>query len=415
MIESIKNFYLQLNKVEKLLLILFSLFPITFILGNFSINLIFFLISLIFIMDSIKSQKFFFIKDPIFWILSIFFISLVINLVFSIDPSNSTNRVLKIILVISFILQMKRFVQNHQIKFEKIILGFWSLIFLIVSLDGIFEIIFGFNTLGFSTPQEGRVAGFFGEELVLGGFFHCFCLIFISYIFYFFNKSNIFILLTIIFLIIISFLIGERSNFIKVFFSLSFLSLFIIKLKLRYFILSFVLLFSILFLFINFNYETKNRYVDQVKKIYETKEINSYLIKSPYGAHYNAAYKIFEEFPIFGVGVKNFRIESAKEKYRNDKYEWTQFRSTTHPHQIHLELLSETGIFGYVFFLIFILSSLYLSLRSYLKYRNAFQLSAMLYVIFYLAPILPSGSFFATFSSALFWVNYSVMISYIKK
>ncbi|MDA7572699.1 O-antigen ligase family protein [Candidatus Pelagibacter sp.] len=310
---------------------------------------------------------------------------------------------------------MKKFIQNYQINFEKVVFGFWTLVFLIVSLDGIVEIVFGFNTLGFSTPQEGRVSGFFGEELVLGGFFHCFCLIFISYIFNFFSKNNVFILLMIILLILISFLIGERSNFIKVFLSLSFLSFFIIKLKLRYFIFSFIILFSILFLFINFNYESKNRYFDQVKKIYETKEINSYLIKSPYGAHYNAAYKIFEEYPIFGIGIKNFRTESAKEKYKNDEYEWTQFRSTTHPHQIHLELLAETGIFGYIFFLFFILSSLYLSLKNYFKYKNTFQLSSILYVFFYLTPILPSGSFFATFSSALFWINYSIMVSYIKK
>ena len=62
---------------------------------------------------------------------------------------------------------MKKFIQNYQINFEKVVFGFWTLVFLIVSLDGIVEIVFGFNTLGFSTPQEGRVSGFFGEELHL--------------------------------------------------------------------------------------------------------------------------------------------------------------------------------------------------------------------------------------------------------
>ena len=411
MINNIKNFYFSVNLKDKLLFILFSLFPITFILGNFLINLTFLIISIIFIISIIKNKNYFFTKDPIFWILFIFFISLIINLFFSIDLSNSINRVLKILLIISFILQIKEFIKKYEIEFENIIFGFWSFVFLIVLLDGVFEIIFGFNTLGFSTPLTGRIAGFFGDELVLGAFFHSFCLIFVCYVFSLFKEYKKIILTIILSLIVLSLLIGERSNFIKIFLSLSCLSFFVVKLKFKYFLTSFILLFSILFTFVSFNHEAKNRYYDQ---LVHYGKINNFFKGSLYGAHYNAAYKIFKEYPIFGIGVKNFRIESGKEKYRNDEFVLTEFRSTTHPHQMHLEILSETGIFGYTFFLIFILSSLFLSIKNYLKYKNMFQLSGIIYVIFYLTPILPSGSFFSTFSSGLFWINYSIMVSYIK-
>ena len=412
MINSLKKFYLSLNLIEKILFILLSLFPITFILGNFLINLFFLLISIIFIITSIKDKDYLFIKDSIFWILFTFFISLIINLFFSIDMSNSINRILKVLLIIVFILQMKKYIQKHQIGFEKIIFGFWSFIFFIVMIDVIFEIIFGFNTLGFSTPMAGRIAGFFGDELVVGGFFHSFCLIFVCYVFSLLKESKKITLAIVLLLITISLLIGERSNFIKVFLSLSFLSFFIIKLKLKHFISSFIILFAILFLFINFNYGVKNRYYQH---LVHYGKINDFFKGSLYGAHYNVAYKIFKEHPIFGIGVKNFRLESGKEKYHNDEFVLTEFRSTTHPHQMHFEILSETGIFGYTFFLIFILSSLYLSIKNYLKYKNIFQLSGIIYVIFYLTPILPSGSFFSTFSSGLFWINYAIMVSYIKK
>ena len=412
MINSLKKFYLSLNLIEKILLILLSLFPITFILGNFLINLFFLLISIIFILTSIKDKDYLFIKDSIFWILFTFFISLIINLFFSIDISNSINRILKVLLMIVFILQMKKYIQKHQIGFEKIIFGFWSFIFFIVMIDVIFEIIFGFNTLGFSTPMTGRIAGFFGDELVVGGFFHSFCLIFVCYVFSLLKESKKITLAIVLLLIAISLLIGERSNFIKVFLSLSFLSFFIIKLKLKHFISSFIILFAILFLFINFNHGVKNRYYQH---LVHYGKINDFFKGSLYGAHYNVAYKIFKEHPIFGIGVKNFRLESGKEKYHNDEFVLTEFRSTTHPYQMHFEILSETGIFGYTFFLIFILSSLYLSIKNYLKYKNIFQLSGIIYVIFYLTPILPSGSFFSTFSSGLFWINYAVMVSYIKK
>ena len=154
--------------------------------------------------------------------------------------------------MISFTLQIKNYIQKDQVQFEKIVLGFWSFVFFIVLLDGIFEIIFGFNSLGFSTPIAGRIAGFFGDELVLGAFFHSFCLIFVCYVFSFFKEFKKSFLLMIIFLIVISFLIGERSNFIKVFLSLSLLSIFIIKLKLKYFLFTFFLIFITLFSFVKF-------------------------------------------------------------------------------------------------------------------------------------------------------------------
>ena len=65
-----------------------------------------------------------------------------------------------------------------------------------------------------------------------------------------------------------------------------------------------------------------------------------YYKNSQYGAHKDTALKIFNEFPIFGVGIKNFRYESGKEKYFNSDYSASSVRRATHPHQIHLEFLS---------------------------------------------------------------------------
>jgi len=57
----------------------------------------------------------------------------------------------------------------------------------------------------------------------------------------------------------------------------------------------------------------------------------------------------------------------------------------------------------------------YLFLKSYKKKRNLFQLSGAIYILVSLIPLLPSGSFFSTYTSGLFWINYAVMVSYIKK
>ena len=39
----------------------------------------------------------------------------------------------------------------------------------------------------------------------------------------------------------------------------------------------------------------------------------------------------------------------------------------------------------------------------------------MLFVIINLLPLLPSGSFFSTYTSGLFWLNYAVMVGYLDK
>ena len=149
------------------------------------------------------------------------------------------------------------------------------------------------------------------------------------------------------------------------------------------------------------------------KTITEESGFIVFLKNSQHIAHYDAAIKIFQEYPTFGVGLKNFRNEVGKIKYHNEKV-YTIMRKSTHPHQLHFELLSETGLFGYISFLIFIATSLYLSIKNYFIHKNVFQLSSIIFIITFIIPVLPSGSFFSTFTSALFWINYAIMMAYNK-
>ena len=80
--------------------------------------------------------------------------------------------------------------------------------------------------------------------------------------------------------------------------------------------------------------------------------------------------KIFKEYPVFGVGIKNFRHESGKPKYFNEEYSASIVRQSTHPHQIHLEFLSETGIVGYLVFVMFFIFSIIIGFRNYYYTKN---------------------------------------------
>ena len=113
--------------------------------------------------------------------------------------------------------------------------------------------------------------------------------------------------------------------------------------------------------------------------------------------------EVFNNHKLTGVGLKNYRIEVKKDGYSENP--------SIHPHQVHLELLSEIGITGYISFLFLFIFNLFLSIKNYIKNKNIYQLSGILFVLVSLIPIIPSGSFFTTYGATLFWLNFGLMIS----
>ena len=398
--------------LDFLYLIILAIFPLSLIFGNLLINFFIFLFSINFFIN-FKENKVFF-KDKVFYLLVFFFTSLLINLIFSLNPESSFPRVIKIFFIIIFIFEIKRLIQKYEINYMKYIYTSWFIIFLALSIDVLFEFTFGYNIIGNKSYMPGRIASFFGDELVIGAFYHGFVLFFLSYLI--FKRSKIYILIiSIIFVLLVSFLIGERSNFIKLFLAVIFFTTFALQINYKIKIITFLITIMTLFAFLNLNESYKTRYFDQIKTLFSTNGYSEYIKNSQYGAHRDAAMKIFKENLFFGVGIKNYRYESSKKKYENKEYARTNERQATHPHQIHHEFLSETGIFGYSAFLIFILSSIYLGLKSYIKSKNLYQLSAIIFIITNLLPLLPSGSFLSTYTSGIFWINFAIMNSYIKE
>ena len=400
---------------DKYLFILFSIYPITFLLGNLLINLFLFLINIILFIKIIKKNFNINLENKIlFYILFFLFLSFIINLLFSSNFQLTYLRVFKFLLIIGFILSFRQLITVFkEIEIKKLYYT-WTLIFLVVLIDIIFELIFSHNMFGMSSIIPGRVASFSGKEMTIGHYFSSFCLFVLTY--YHLNSKNkkFGILIAIIF-VVISFLIGERSNFVKTTISISLFALLVYEINIKFKLISISTVIIIFVLIINFNENYKLRYFNQAAKILKDNGINYYLENSIYGAHYNVAKEIFYDNPVFGVGIKNFRIESFSKKYDNLNHKENNRRGNTHPHQTHYEFLSETGLFGYLAFMIFILISFKLFLKNYKKDRNLYQLSGMIYVLVALIPILPSGSFFSTYTSGLFWINYAIMAGYIKK
>ena len=394
----------------RITIILFAIYPLTFLIGNLLINLALISVGIIFIflpnnikLSTIKKEK------NLIFLLLIFFISLLVNLIFSENLYLSLPRVLKFILIIIFILSFKILQKKYDL--EKKLFKFWVLIFIFVLFDIIFEILLGKNILGNVAIIPGRISSFTGDDMNIGNFFSAFVLIVLSYFNNKYNDNKLNFFLAILF-IIISFLIGERANFIKTLIMIAIFSYFILSFKKRY-LSALIIIVSIFFItFLNYNKDYKIRYISQLTLLTEG-GISNYLDNSIYGAHYSVAKEIFKKNFYFGVGIKNFRIASYDETYEIN-HKFNNRRANNHPHQLHYEFLAETGLFGYIFFLFFICSSLIIALKKISKNLNLYQLSGFLFVLVNLIPLIPSGSFFATFSSGLFWINYALLMGNYK-
>ena len=390
--------------------LILSIYPITFFIGTGILNLSVVLLDLILIFEIIRKKKFYFFKNSLFFFLIGLWLIFLLNLFFSISIENSLGRSIGFIRYILFVMSIIYYFNINNGIYRKIILNAWSIIFFIICFDLIYEFFLGKNILGFTSYMPGRLASFFNDELKIGHFYYGFSLIILSYILnskllekYLLinneaNKKDFIFILALIF-IVISFIIGERSNFVK---TLTMLSLFIVFIKLSFNKNKLIIIIGLIIFFlltINFNQAYKSRFINQLIKPLLNNPI-TYVSSTNYGDHYKFGLKIFSENKFFGIGLKNYRIEVGNKNYVN---------SSIHPHQTHIEILSELGIVGYLSFIIFFI----LSYLNYKKNSNKsdqyFKLAGFLFIITSFIPLLPTGSFFTSHAATIFWMNYAFM------
>ena len=259
---------MEKNKIlNNSLIILFSIFPLAILLGNFAINSLVFITGSIFIFKLLKRDTQISSYKNTLYLLIFFFISLAINLIFSNNFYLSYQRVAKFFFMIFFIIAFKFLIINY-FKKLKFIYKVWSIFFLIVIFDLIFEFFVGKNILGQTSIMAGRLGSFTGEESVIGHYFFGFSLIFLTYLYNQTTKISLNLIFAIFF-IIVSFLIGERANFIKTFIAITIFIFFAYKInyKNKFFSIFVILILSYL-TFLSLNDDYKARYFDQITPIF---------------------------------------------------------------------------------------------------------------------------------------------------
>lgn len=378
-----------------------------FIAGNAVLDLLVILSSIYWLIFKRNNfNKYSSLFKRVIFIFIIFYISILFSSFFSDYFNYSLKKSFVFVRYILFALFVFDFfifkIKNYH-NFIKIIPIFLCLVY----LDVIIQIIFNFDIFGNDSSIIGRYSGPFGKEFILGTFIFIFSSFYTlslkKFDFYFF----LFLGITLIFII----LSGERVALIKFFlFNFTFFSFYIVKNKIfiniKFLILFLFSLITIIYLLFS------NNFMERHKQFYDKlfPGTTEFILYSGHYTHFVAATKIFLEKPIFGSGYRTFRKECVKHQNyfkSNNIYQFEIFPSdekdfllkkmnqnicSTHPHNLYIEILSETGLFGFIPFLALIIFVFY-KINSY---------DLRIFLLVYLFPFLSSGAIFHGKNSLIF-------------
>ena len=398
---------------------LFSLIPFFLVTGPFLSDLAVSLISLLFLSYCIKKNNFSYFNNKYFYFFLTFWIYLIINTLinnFNLDSLKISFFFFRYGVFVIAILALL----NADNKFIKYFFYCIFVCFLALIFDGFFEYFVGENILGWKNHESARVASFFGEEKILGSYLCRLWPIFFGLsIFIFKKKNNFFFLFILIFILseALIFLSGDRAAFFNINLSAIFVILFSKKLfKLRLITLLSSILLIVIISF--FNPIAKERVIDKTIKQLNIKTSNGkikskelYIFSKEHTHHYISAYKMYLDNKILGVGVKNFR------KFcKDEKYEVSIWSCAPHPHNIYIQILSETGVVGFLYlatvlfyFCKYMIKHLIFKIKGK-YYFNDLEICILSGIAIYLWPIIPTGNVFSNWLTIIMILNIPIFI-----
>lgn len=415
---------LYLNN-EKFYNILIIVFPLLLLIGSAAVNIFLIFISILTIIEICKGFKILKPIKTIFWTFGIFYIFILIssfyaeNFIEAFKASFSQLRFFFLTIFIYFFFKPS--------KYLKLLLNFWTLILVFVSLDTLLQFftgidIFGYKAEGyiqdkrtFLDPHIGRLGGPFGDELIVGAFLAKISTPLIIYylgMYKFYNlkdKSLVFIILTLLLITILA--SGERTSFLIILICFTIFLLFQDIKKLFIFI-------STLIIFMFIIYSNNNYFHERTK---ETLNIIKNIPQSSYGRIYQSSIEVWKENKLFGTGLKNYHINCIKLNDPNPN-NIHSYCSPNHSHNFFLQILVETGIVGIFLFYVFIFSLIKIFFKKILSIKNIndkykyFACGSLFLATYSVLPsIIPSGSFFTTWNGSFFWFHMGFVLNFFIK
>ena len=451
------------NHSNLLINLSFGFLPISYFFGNLIVNLNFFLfccLGIFYLKSKILKTKY----GPHIKIIFLFFILIIISTSFSFIKSlyfedyqnHDLERLIKSILFFRFFLFLIIVYLLSKFDILNFKYFFISAAFspILLSLDVIYQYIFGYDILGFKNDGL-RNGGFFGDEFIAGAYIERFSFFAIFFTIFTLQNRNYtkFTLAAVVTSIVgVGILVsGNRMPLVLFLFGIFFTFFFNIKIK--------KILFSslvCLLIFLNFtissnesmqlSYGSMYSNVKTIlfewaipEKANEKSDVTENVIseidtENKSSQRYQAirerllltAIDTWKPNKIFGNGIKSFRFDCSEllqdknvnleEDFKKDK---KNRLCSNHPHNYYLEILTEIGILGIllllttaVFFMVFVIKN-----YKFLKgndVENFILLAAIISLILEMFPFRSSGSFFASSNANYIMLISSIVLCYKK-
>lgn len=452
------SIYLMDNKIlniKNILIAMIYFFPISFLFGNFFINLNLILSSILFCIYFTNRKNIKFISIEVLLLI----IFLITNIFFDILLERENYiKTFGLIRFFIFGFLISYFFSNNILNIKKYEFYIACCIF-IVCVDALFQNVFGFNLIGIKRELD-FTSGFFGEEKILGSYISKILIFILPLLLLKPNLKKIFLLLLILVVILNT---TERMGLFTYLVSITIFFLFTDKnfqKKIITIIASILLILTMIFLIENlrnnyliktlhqYGFENLNK---KIIKTFNTKdnlrnckklELNKYectekyyedlveelgliklntkggfkILSNNHIAHILVALKIWNENKIVGIGVNNFRYFSYDKKYILKDELYNSLKASTHPHNVYIQVLVETGILGFILFF----TSIIIIIKKRIKYlfgSKSIKMSEVAFLIMLIITLipLPSGNIFGTSYGAFFWIFIFLNINFKNK
>ena len=457
----------QLLQSSQLFNILFFLFPVTYIIGNFAINLVTFLTIIVGIF-TYRKEFLKFEDKKIITFLFLFFLVIIISTALNYNNWEHDSLVKSIIYLIYliFVIVVSLIVKKQDIDIKYFLFS-CLLCSGFLSLDIIFQSINGKDLFGFVSPKTHN-SGFFGNELVAGAYIQKFFLLGVFLIPLIINQNKKINLLFVLFLLVgftAVILSGNRMPAV-IFLAFIFLA-FIFFRKIRYNFLITLLILPFVYLLIiknnkdislsHFSFwenlndmapsisnllkekhpelkegmtitnELKKKYPELGEDIsfrhafkrgileYQKKFNKQYEMTSYGSGHvtiFVTALDTWLDSPFLGSGIKSFRVNCQ------DKLHLPNRVCESHPHNYYLGILNSAGVVG----IISILLVLFFIFRNQIKIYSiekdkidyvGYAILLSLFMEFF--PLRSSGGFFSTQSSTYIFLLLGISWGILQK
>lgn len=435
--------------IKNLINLIFSLIPFSFIAGNMILNIniiLFLLVSIFFYGSEIIKLKFHFLdKIILFYFLFILFTGIINNLInYNIDNSSKDFEIIiKTIgylryLILYFVI---RYLINKNFINFKIFFISSAIASLFVSLDLIYQYIFGVDIFGYQGNIEGlrdtgprRLAGPFGDEYIAGSFLQRFAIFsfFLIPLFFKINNKKVVIFITfLLFLLTIFSLViaGNRMPIIIFIFTISLL--FVLERNIRkHFFYFLVLTITIFFITYNVNSNVKKNYHNAYTKLSQfysffssIKSNNQTVVKDhPYAITINgntaymtntyikefySGYRTWLQNKYIGGGIKSYKLNCKRSGFIN---------CAPHPHNYYIEILASIGLIGFfitsIIFSITIYNAFVKKYSTKISFKHNLIITPFIFLLFAeVFPIKSTGSFFTTGNATFVFLMLSITIS----